>query len=205
MAIGGILPDFSAAWLPSILMVYNPDEFASTESAAMPTTEGPTGLKESKTPDATKVSQTPDGRGIDRGGIAVAAALLLACGAFVTYGVLDSDDDPADKRATTPTAEVTYEVIGEGAADISYRGASDDKADVVTNVRLPWRKTVSVPLGASPIVNVTLGEKGGTASCTLAVRGKHVQRATATGAYGRTTCSSELPTPEASAAPEGAQ
>ncbi|MEU6879182.1 hypothetical protein [Streptomyces sp. NPDC046712] len=172
----------------------------------MPTTEEPAGPDESEIPDATEVSATADDRRIDRGGIAVAAALLLACGAFVTYGVLDSDDEPADKRgATSPTAEVTYEVLGEGAADISYRGADGDKANVVTNVGLPWRKTVSVPLGASPIVNVTLGEKGGTASCTLAVRGKHVQRATATGAFGRTTCSSELPTPEASAAPEGAQ
>ncbi|MEU4264078.1 hypothetical protein ACYCCF_22985 [Streptomyces argenteolus] len=59
---------------------------------------------------------------------------------------------------------------------------------------------MSVPFGASPVVNVTLGEKGGTASCTLAVRARHVQRATATGAFGRTTCSSELPAPEASAA-----
>ncbi|MFE4371955.1 MmpS family transport accessory protein [Streptomyces sp. NPDC056835] len=171
----------------------------------MPTTEEPAGPGKSETPDATGDSQTPDDRRVHRGGIAVAAAVLLACGAFVTYGVLDSDDDPADKRPTTSTAEVTYEVLGEGAADISYRGAGADKADVVTGARLPWRKTVSVPLGASPIVNVTLGEKGGTASCTLAVRGKHVQRATATGAFGRTTCGGELPTPEASAVPEGAQ
>ncbi|MGW1884251.1 MmpS family transport accessory protein [Streptomyces sp. NPDC001970] len=167
----------------------------------MPTTDEPAGPDESETPDTARVSRTLDDRRIDRGGIAVAAALLLACGAFVTYGVLDSED----KRATTPTAEVTYEVLGKGAADISYRGAGGDKADVVTNARLPWRKTVSVPLGASPIVNVTLGEKGGMASCTLAVRGEHVQRATATGAFGRTTCSSELPTPQASAASEGAQ
>ncbi|MFB7371206.1 MmpS family transport accessory protein [Streptomyces sp. NPDC056222] len=130
--------------------------------------------------------------------------LLLACGAFVAYGVLDSDDAPARQQAS-PAAGVTYEVLGEGTADISYRGPSGDRATVVTNARLPWKKTVSVPLGASPIVNVTLGEKGGTASCTLAVRGRHVQRATATGAFGRTTCSSELPAPEASAASEGAQ
>ncbi|MFJ7494649.1 hypothetical protein ACIQZB_26270 [Streptomyces sp. NPDC097727] len=172
----------------------------------MPTTEEPAGPEESETPDTTRVSETPDTRRIDRGGIAVAAVLLLVCGAFVTYGVLDSEDKPADKQAaTTPTAAVTYEVLGKGSADISYRGTDGDKADVATNVGLPWRKTVSVPLGASPIVNVTLGEKGGTASCTLTVRGKHVQRTTATGAFGRTTCSSELPTPEASTATEGTQ
>ncbi|MFE7546395.1 MmpS family transport accessory protein [Streptomyces gardneri] len=143
----------------------------------------------------------------DRGGAAVAAVLLLLCGAFVVYGFLntDTEDEAAGKRAATPTAvatyEVTYEVLGEGAADVTYRGAGDE-AHVVTRVGLPWRKTVSVPLGASPIVNVTLGEKGGTASCTLAVRGKHVQRATAGGAFGRTTCGGEAPTAEASAAPQ---
>ncbi|MEU0835603.1 hypothetical protein [Streptomyces sp. NPDC005969] len=193
------MPDFSEAWRLPNVMVYNPGELTSTESAAMPTTEEPEGPDESETPDATRVSSNPDDRRIDRGGIAVAVALLLACGGLVTYGVLDTEDEPAGKRATTPTAEVVYEVLGEGAADISYRGADGDKADVVTNVGLPWKKTVSVPLGSSPIVNVTLGEKGGTASCTLTVRGKHVQRATATGAFGRTACSSELPAPEASA------
>ncbi|MFE5484389.1 hypothetical protein [Streptomyces sp. NPDC056527] len=155
-------------------------------------------------PTAGGTKLAPDGGRLDRGGIAIAVALLLACGAFVAYGVLDTGDEPAGKRATTPTAEVTYEVLGEGAADISYRGASGDRADVVTNAGLPWRKTVSVPIGASPIVDVTLGEKGGTVSCTLAIGGRHVQRATATGAFGRTTCSSDLPTSEASTAPEGA-
>lgn len=60
-----------------------------------------------------------------------------------------------------------------------------------------------VPVGASPIVDVTLGEKGGTVGCTLTVRGKHVQRATATGAFGRTACGGEPPVSEESTAPEG--
>ncbi|WP_411109948.1 hypothetical protein [Streptomyces sp. c-19] len=149
-------------------------------------------------------------RRTDRSGVVVAAALLLACGAFVAYGVLGTGDRNTGTGATArPTAvatyDVTYEVLGEGTADISYRGAGGDKADVATQVGLPWRKTVSVPLGASPIVNVTLGEKGGTASCTLAVRGKHVQRATATGAFGRTTCGGELAAPSGDAAAEGAR
>ena len=169
----------------------------------MPTTEKP---EETRTPETTTVSQSPDGRGMDRRGIAVGAALLLACGALVTYGILNSGGKPTDKQAT-PTAGVTYEVLGEGTVDISYRGAGgSDRADVVKNVRLPWKKTVNVPLGKDPIVNVTLGEKGGQASCTLAVRGKHVQRATASGDFGRTTCRSELPAPDApSAASEGTQ
>ncbi|MEV8554501.1 MmpS family transport accessory protein [Streptomyces glaucescens] len=170
----------------------------------MPTTEEPEGPDGSEAPDArTGVSPTRGERRADRSGLAVAAVLLLACGAFVAYGVLDSGADPADEQPATPTVEVTYEVLGEGAADISYRAAGDTAA-VVPDAGLPWRKTVSVPLGAAPIVDVTLGERGGTASCTLTVGGRHVQRAIATGAFGRTTCSGDLPTPEASAAPEGA-
>lgn len=179
----------------------------------MTKTEEPEEPEESKTPEATTVSQRSEvpepersqHRGIDRRGVAVAAALLLACGGLVTYGFLNSEEQPAAKKPT-PTADVTYEVLGEGTADISYRGDSgSDRAEVVRNARLPWKETVSVPLGASPVVNVTLGEKGGAASCTLAVRGRHVQRATASGAFGRTTCSSELPSPEALTAREGAQ
>ncbi len=176
----------------------------------MPMTEQPAEPDETEIPDTAGDSPAVKERRIDRSGVAVAAALLLACGAFVAYGVLGSGHKNTGEGATaTPTAvethDVTYEVLGEGTADISYRGADGDKADVATQVGLPWRKTVSVPLGASPIVNVTLGEKGGTASCTLAVRGKHVQRATATGAFGRATCSGELAAPAPSAAAEGAQ
>ncbi|MGW8886249.1 MmpS family transport accessory protein, partial [Streptomyces sp. NPDC055749] len=97
----------------------------------------------------------------------------------------------------------TYEVLGEGTADISYRGdGTANRAETVENAELPWKKTVNVPLGAVPIVNITLGEKGGSASCTLAVHGKHVQRSTASGAFGRSTCTSELPAPEPSAPAE---
>ncbi|MGW0120018.1 MmpS family transport accessory protein [Streptomyces sp. NPDC003327] len=146
-------------------------------------------------------AEAPSRRRRRGGAAAVAAALLLVGGALVLAGVRLAGDETADGRAATSgaeaardaapvaTHEVTYEVLGEGAADISYRGADGDKADVATRVGLPWRKTVTVPLDAVPIVHVTLGEKGGTASCALTVRGKHVQRATATGAFGRTTCS----------------
>lgn len=189
-------------------MVYNPGELAPTESAAMSTAQEPNDPEQPEQPDepeqpestdAGKTSRSPDLRGI-----AVAVALLLACGGLVTYGILDSNDEQADKKSAVPTADVTYEVLGEGAADISYRGdGTADRAQVVKDAELPWKKTVRVPLGTSPIVNVTLGEKGGEASCTLAVGGKHVQRATASGVFGRSTCTSELPAPESPVPAEG--
>lgn len=179
----------------------------------MPTTPEQTDLEKPELPELHEQSEQSEpsaesaspkaAGGTDRRGIAVAAVLLLACAGLITYGVLDTGADKAGGKTAVPTAAVTYEVLGEGAADISYRGdGTDGRADVVKNAELPWKKTVNVPLGTSPIVNITLGEKGGEASCTLAVRGKHVQRSTASGAFGRSTCTAELPAPEPSAPAE---
>ncbi|MBT2396547.1 MmpS family transport accessory protein [Streptomyces sp. ISL-100] len=124
--------------------------------------------------------------------IAVALTLLVACGGLVGYGILDTPDKP--KPRTVPTAEVTYEVTGEGTADISYLARNEaGDATVVSGVKLPWKKSVQVPVGKAPTVYITLDEKGGEVSCTLAIRGKHVQRAMAMGKFGRATCTGALP------------
>ncbi|MGW0993400.1 hypothetical protein ACWD5V_08840 [Streptomyces sp. NPDC002523] len=133
----------------------------------------------------------------DRTGLLIGAALLAACGGLVLYGVLDTADKPG--KPPVSTAAVTYEVTGEGTADIAYQARSaDGTAAVDRAVTLPWKKTVHVPLGKPPLVSITLGEKGGQASCSLAVRGKHVQTASAYGKFGRATCQAEL----ASATPQ---
>ncbi|MFJ3339231.1 hypothetical protein [Streptomyces sp. NPDC086766] len=133
----------------------------------------------------------------DRTGLLIGAALLAACGGLVLYGMLDTTDKP--EKPPVPTAAVTYQVTGEGTADIAYQGRSEaGTATVDRAVTLPWKKTVHVPLGKSPLVSITLGGKGGQASCSLAVRGRHVQTASAYGRFGRATCQSEL----ASATPE---
>lgn len=130
-----------------------------------------------------------------RAGVVIAAVLLLACAGLVGYGVLDGEDEP--KPSAVPTAAVTYEVTGEGPVEISYLGRGENgRATVVRDAELPWKRTVQVPLGETPTVAVVLGEKGGQAGCTLAIRGKHVQRATAVGAFGRATCAGELPAGE---------
>ncbi|MER5307687.1 MmpS family transport accessory protein [Streptomyces sp. NPDC002773] len=120
--------------------------------------------------------------------LAVAAAVvLLLCGGVVGYGVLADEEKPPP--AAAETAEVTYEVSGNGTADISYLGGGDaGEAVVEQGVVLPWKKTVRAPKGKAPTVGVVLDAKGGQATCALAVRGRHVQRATATGTFGRATC-----------------
>jgi hypothetical protein len=126
--------------------------------------------------------------------LTVAGVLLAACGGLVLYGVLDTEDKP--HKAPVPAAAVTYEVTGEGTADITYQGRSESgTASVARAVELPWKMTVEVPLGRSPLVAITLGEKGGRAGCSLAVRGKHVQSASAYGKFGRATCQGEPPSP----------
>ncbi|MET4660556.1 hypothetical protein ABID80_004282 [Streptomyces sp. PvP037] len=134
-----------------------------------------------------------DGGGGGRAGLVIAAVLLLACGGLVGYGLLDTEDEP--EPPATRTAAVTYEVTGDGPAEISYLGRdTDGAATVVRDAELPWKRTVQVPLGQVPTVAVVLGEKGGQAACTLAVRGKHLQSATAAGEFGRATCSAgQLP------------
>ncbi|EST30968.1 hypothetical protein [Streptomyces niveus] len=129
-----------------------------------------------------------------RAGIAIATAVLLACGGLVGYGFLNTEEKP--KPRAVPTAEVTYEVTGEGTVEVSYLARSESgSATVVKDAALPWKKTVRVPLGQDPTVAIVLGEKGGQAACTLAVHGTHVQRATASGTYGRATCNGQLPRP----------
>ncbi|MEU3687607.1 hypothetical protein [Streptomyces narbonensis] len=127
----------------------------------------------------------------DRRGLLAAGIVLLACLGLVGYGVLDTDEQP--KPHAVPTAEVTYEITGTGTVEISYLARSEDgTATVEKNVTLPWKKSVRAPLGKAPTVAVVLDGRGGQAACTLAIRGKHVQRATAMGEFGRATCSGEL-------------
>ncbi|MFE5614917.1 hypothetical protein ACFQ69_00240 [Streptomyces sp. NPDC056470] len=128
----------------------------------------------------------------DRRGLLIAGIALLACIGLVGYGMLNTDEQP--KPRAVPTAEVTYEVTGTGAVEISYLARSEaGTATVERAVTLPWKKSVQVPLGKAPTVAIILDGKGGQASCTLAIRGHHVQRATAMGVFGRATCTGELP------------
>ncbi|MEU3253535.1 hypothetical protein [Streptomyces sp. NPDC006997] len=139
-------------------------------------------------------SRSPAGRP-DRSGLKIAGGVLAACAVLVGYGITagtGGDDDEPERKV--PTAAVTYEVTGTGTADITYQARSESgKAVVVRSATLPWRKTVDVPLGREAVVSITLGEQGGEARCAVAVRGRHVQGATAAGEFGRATCSGDLP------------
>nr|WSY52322.1 hypothetical protein OG999_20835 [Streptomyces sp. NBC_00886] len=130
----------------------------------------------------------------DRAGLLAGGAALAACAGLVLYGVLNTGPDAGKPEHRTPTAPVTYEITGTGTADITYQARSEaGKAVVVKAAALPWHKTVNVPLGRDPIVSITLGENGSPARCTLTIRGHYIQSATATGHFGRATCTGTLP------------
>lgn len=158
-------------------------EKSSTEAVDEPTTAAPE--------PATATSRF---RHPHRTGIVAAGVVLAACAGLTVYGVLNSGNDEASRRAS-PTAPVTYQVTGTGTADLTYQAHNETgKATVVHNARLPWHTTVDVPLGQQPLISIVLGQHGGTAHCALAIRGHHIQSSTATGSFGRATCSGVLPT-----------
>ncbi|MCP9991037.1 hypothetical protein LUX09_11875 [Streptomyces albogriseolus] len=104
-----------------------------------------------------------DSSGAGRAVVLIATVLLLACAGLVGYGLLDTEEEP--RKPSTPTAAVTYEVTGDGTAEISFLGRNEDgRATVVRDAELPWKRTVRVPLGMAPTVAIVLGEKGGQAS-----------------------------------------
>ncbi|HET6352822.1 hypothetical protein [Streptomyces sp.] len=132
------------------------------------------------------------GRGIDHSGLAIADTALAACAGCVLYGVFTTPGSEPEPKAA-PSADVTYEVTGSGTVDISYRALGTAGNPDRTGVRLPWKKTVGVPIGKDPIVSITLDGKGGQARCALAIRSKLVQSATALGEFGRATCTGGRP------------
>lgn len=141
-------------------------------------------------PDADPAAAAPSRRRGPRL-VAAGAALLLAAAAVSALYVLTSPDAPA--KPSVRTAAVTYEITGTGTADITYLATSEQgTATQEKAASLPWKRTVRVPLGQTPVVKVQLPQQGGTATCALAVREQHMQRATASGPYGRTTCTAPL-------------
>ncbi|MFI1733797.1 hypothetical protein ACH40E_32200 [Streptomyces acidicola] len=142
-------------------------------------------------------------QGGDRAGFLAAGAILTGCLGFILYGVLGTESATQAEQQKKPTAAVTYQITGEGNVDVSYLAHSEQgKAAVEKDIKLPWKKTVQVPLGKPPTISIVLDGKGGQARCTLAIRGTHVQSATASGTHGRATCSGELPAPPSTNADE---
>jgi hypothetical protein len=150
--------------------------------------------------------------------VIVAVALLL-CGGAVTAGILairnvaDRANEavaPIKNLPTTvpdlpgvptelPTAEgrtvkVTYEVTGDGPAEILYLTKLGEKPTVLDEVKLPWRFSAEVETPVLLSVSATrVDPSEGTITCRTLVDGKEVKKNTSgTGNIGTTAFCAHL-------------
>ena len=99
-------------------------------------------------------------------------------------------------HAAHVTHTVVYSVIGSGQAnDITYstlqEGSGQNGTAQETNVNLPWTKTISASgLFTLFTVNASVGEAGGSLTCTITEDGVQIATNTATGAFASADCSS---------------
>ncbi len=91
---------------------------------------------------------------------------------------------------------VVYSVTGTGqATDITYstlqEGNGQNGTAQVTNVSLPWSKTITVS-GLITVfdVSATVGTDGGTVSCTITEDGRQIAHNAASGAFASADCNS---------------
>ncbi|MGW8885280.1 hypothetical protein [Streptomyces sp. NPDC055749] len=150
------------------------------------TTDSPTEAAEQA--EATTATAEP------RRTLAWASGCVLAAALAVVTVLVWPGPDETPPPYTVPVA---YEVTGEGKADITYHaGVSGKKAASghESSAELPWHRTAAVtPKSGPATVTVQLGGQGGQATCTVLLRGREVQAATASGPYGRATCTAEIP------------
>jgi hypothetical protein len=84
---------------------------------------------------------------------------------------------------------VTYEISGEGSADIVYANGLGKTPQSETNVKLPFK--TSLPLTSPTFVLISAVRRGadsGTISCRIVVDGQEVAKNTQKSEYASVTC-----------------
>ncbi|MBT2507376.1 hypothetical protein J7I98_16085 [Streptomyces sp. ISL-98] len=118
--------------------------------------------------------------------LGIAVLIVLGCVAIAAL-VFSEVDEEADRKV-----RVTYEVTGDANdASITYTtwNNGNTSSSSVSDARLPWRKEVeSTGLMKGGSLVVTLGESGGTATCSVTVDDNPPQTSTARGKFATATC-----------------
>ncbi|MFD0788061.1 MmpS family transport accessory protein, partial [Micromonospora azadirachtae] len=94
----------------------------------------------------------------------------------------------ASEPALTPSAgsgteRVTYQVIGEGRADLQYYDANGDLVQI-DNVSLPWRLNLATRKGGRLMVIAGASDGQLSITCEITANGKTVDRQSAVDGYG---------------------
>jgi len=116
--------------------------------------------------------------------------LMGGCGAILAAGTA------AVIHVAQTNHTVVYSVTGTGqASDITYatlqQGNGQKGVSQVTNVPLPWTKSITVSgLITAFSVSGTVGTDGGSVTCNITEDGKQLATNTASGAFATANCSS---------------
>ena len=121
----------------------------------------------------------------------IAVVVLFAgCGAILAAGTA------AVVHVAKTDHTVVYTVTGSGLAnDITYatlqEGNGQNGESQVTNVTLPWTKTIIASgLITAFSLSGTVGSGGGSVTCTISEDGNQLSTNTASGAFATASCSS---------------
>lgn len=119
----------------------------------------------------------------------VVVVMFGGCGAILAAGTV------AVIHAAKANHTVVYSVTGTGQASITYatlqQGSGQNGESQVTNVPLPWTKTITVSgLITAFSVTANAGPSGGSVTCTISEDGNQLSTNTASGAFATTSCSS---------------
>lgn len=132
--------------------------------------------------------------------IAGAAVLAVGLGGAATMTLTGGGDDREHPvvRLDPVAHEVIYEVSGTGAAPvITWITGERNAAEHALSVPLPWRRTVSLPVGPSggfANVEVRNAETGaGSLGCRVFVDGVQVAQQTSTDGFAGVACAHRIP------------
>lgn len=131
--------------------------------------------------------------------IAGGAVLTLGLAGFAATALTGDGGGPEHPivRLDPVTHEVIYEVSGTGPAPvITWITGERNASENALSVPLPWRRTVSLPVGPSggfANVEVRSAESGaGTLGCRVFVDGVQVAQQTSTDGFAGVACSHRI-------------
>jgi hypothetical protein len=102
----------------------------------------------------------------------------------------------AINNANTKSHTVVYRVTGSGTATITYDSVDNSHSGSaqISDVPLPWTKTITGSgLFNAYSVTATLGQNGGTATCSISIDGKPASSNSASGAFASASCTGSAP------------
>lgn len=125
-----------------------------------------------------------------------ALPVLVVVGAVAAIVPMVLDDEEDAPVFTSTSRTLTYEIIGVGRSEqIIYTTGVNNEEKTVLNVKLPWKKTIEVPVGVQGgTANLTVRnpETGEKLTCRISMGGKIVNEVVSEDGYVDPSCSVPL-------------